>query len=34
MAGDAMSYTPGWMEGALGAGRLAVSKIVDRARLE
>jgi monoamine oxidase len=27
MAGDAMSYTPGWMEGALGAGRLAVSNI-------
>ena len=28
MAGDAMSYLPGWMEGAITAGQLATSKVV------
>lgn len=32
MGGDAMSYLPGWMEGALSAGRMAACNVVDAVR--
>ena len=32
MGGDAMSHLPGWMEGALSAGRMAADNVVTAAR--
>lgn len=34
MGGDAMSYVPGWMEGALTAGQMAANQVVNAIRLK